>query len=223
MGSTLLRQACTKFFAGVILVGILLFLPAGTLRFPYAWLFMTLLFLPMFTGGLVMYWKAPELLERRLKAKEQEGEQRTVIALSGVMFLAGFVLAGLRVRFQWTELPAWVVWTACLIFLTGYGMFDLVLRQNAYLSRTIEVQNGQKVVDTGLYSLVRHPMYTATLLLFLSMPLILGCWQSFLVFLAYPILIVKRIRNEETVLLRDLEGYDAYCRKIKYRLIPFIW
>jgi protein-S-isoprenylcysteine O-methyltransferase Ste14 len=170
-----------------------------------------------------MHRKAPELLERRLKAKEAEGEQRMVIALSGVMFLAGFVLAGLRLRFQWSVLPMWGVCAASLVFLIGYGMFALVLRENAYLSRTIEVQAGQKVVDTGLYGIVRHPMYTATLLMFLNMPLILGSWQAFLVFLVYPLLIVKRIRNEEAVLLRDLDGYEAYCRKNKYRLIPFIW
>lgn len=223
MRDTLLRQACVKFSAGVVLVGILLFLPAGTFVFPHAWLFMALLFVPMFIGGLVMHRKAPELLERRLKAKEAEGEQRMVIALSGVMFLAGFVLAGLRLRFQWSVLPMWGVCAASLVFLIGYGMFALVLRENAYLSRTIEVQAGQKVVDTGLYGIVRHPMYTATLLMFLTMPLILGSWQAFLVFLVYPLLIVKRIRNEEAVLLRDLDGYEAYCRKNKYRLIPFIW
>jgi len=223
MHKGLLKQACTKFFAGVILVGTLLFLPAGTFRFPEAWRFMALLFLPMFAGGLVMWRKAPDLLASRLKAKEKEGEQRTVIALSGVMFLAGFILAGLRVRFHWTGLPGWGVWGASFIFLAGYGLFALVLRQNAYLSRTIEVQKGQKVVDTGLYGLVRHPMYTATLLMFLSMPLILGSWQAFLVFLMYPLLIIKRIHNEEAVLLRELEGYDNYCRKTKYRLIPFIW
>ena len=223
MRDTLLRQACIKFSAGVVLVGILLFLPAGTFVFPHAWLFMALLFVPMFIGGLVMHRKAPELLKRRLKAKEAEGEQRMVIALSGVMFLAGFVLAGLRLRFQWSVLPMWGVCAASLVFLIGYGMFALVLRENAYLSRTIEVQAGQKVVDTGLYGIVRHPMYTATLLMFLTMPLILGSWQAFLVFLVYPLLIVKRIRNEEAVLLRDLDGYEAYCRKNKYRLIPFIW
>ena len=223
MRDTLLRQACIKFSAGVVLVGILLFLPAGTFVFPHAWLFMALLFVPMFIGGLVMHRKAPELLKRRLKAKEAEGEQRMVIALSGVMFLAGFVLAGLRLRFQWSVLPLWGVCAASLVFLIGYGMFALVLRENAYLSRTIEVQAGQKVVDTGLYGIVRHPMYTATLLMFLTMPLILGSWQAFLVFLVYPLLIVKRIRNEEAVLLRDLDGYEAYCRKNKYRLIPFIW
>lgn len=220
---SLLGQACTKFFAGVILVGFLLFLPAGTMAFPNGWLLMTVLFLPMFIGGLIMWRKAPDLLARRLKAKEEQGEQKTVIALSGLMFLAGFLLAGLRFRFHWSGLPAVVVVAACVIFLVGYGLFSLVLRQNAYLSRTIQVEQGQTVVDTGLYGIVRHPMYTATLLMFLSMPLILGSWQAFLVFLVYPALIAKRIKNEEIVLSRELQGYEAYCQKTRYRLIPYIW
>lgn len=220
---SLLGQACTKFFAGVILVGFLLFLPAGTMAFPNGWLLMAVLFLPMFIGGLIMWRKAPDLLARRLKAKEEQGEQKTVIALSGLMFLAGFLLAGLRFRFHWSGLPAVVVVAACVIFLVGYGLFSLVLRQNAYLSRTIQVEQGQTVVDTGLYGIVRHPMYTATLLMFLSMPLILGSWQAFLVFLVYPALIAKRIKNEEIVLSRELQGYEAYCRKTRYRLIPYIW
>ena len=223
MKRSLLGQACTKFFAGVILVGFLLFLPAGTMAFPNGWLLMTVLFLPMFIGGLIMWRKAPDLLARRLKAKEEQGEQKTVIALSGLMFLAGFLLAGLRFRFHWSGLPAVVVVAACVIFLVGYGLFSLVLRQNAYLSRTIQVEQGQTVVDTGLYGIVRHPMYTATLLLFLSMPLILGSWQAFLVFLVYPALIAKRIKNEEIVLSRELQGYEAYCQKTRYRLIPYIW
>ena len=223
MKRSLLGQACTKFFAGVILVGFLLFLPAGTMAFPNGWLLMTVLFLPMFIGGLIMWRKAPDLLARRLKAKEEQGEQKTVIALSGLMFLAGFLLAGLRFRFHWSGLPAVVVVAACVIFLVGYGLFSLVLRQNAYLSRTIQVEQGQTVVDTGLYGIVRHPMYTATLLMFLSMPLILGSWQAFLVFLVYPALIAKRIKNEEIVLSRELQGYEAYCQKTRYRLIPYIW
>lgn len=223
MNRTLLRQAYIKFFAGVILVGLLLFVPAGTIRFFHGWLFMSVLFIPMFIAGLIMCRKAPDLLKRRLQAKEQEGEQRTVIALSGLMFLVGFVMAGLRVRFRWTALPLPIVVASSVVFLMGYGLFAVVLRENAYLSRTIQVEKGQRVVDTGLYGVVRHPMYTATILMFLSMPLILGCWQSFLVFLLYPFLIVKRIKNEETVLLRELQGYDVYCKKIQYRLIPFIW
>ena len=223
MKQSLLVQACTKFFAGVVLVGVLLFLPAGTMAFPKGWLLMSVLFIPMFLGGLVMWRKSPELLARRLKAKEEQGEQRTVIALSGTMFLAGFLLAGLNFRFHWSELPSAIAAAACVVFLVGYGLFALVLRQNTYLSRTIQVEKGQTVVDTGLYGMVRHPMYTATLLMFLSMPLILGSWQAFLVFLTYPVLIVKRIRNEEAVLTRELQGYEAYCRKIRYRLIPYIW
>ena len=223
MKKPLLVQACTKFLAGVVLVALLLFLPAGTMAFPKAWLLMAVLFIPMFLGGLVMWRKSPELLERRLKAKEEQGEQRTVIALSGTMFLAGFLLSGLNFRFHWSEMPSAIVVAACVVFLVGYGLFALVLRQNAYLSRTIQVEKGQTVVDTGLYGIVRHPMYTATLLMFLSMPLILGSWQAFLVFLTYPILIVKRIRNEEAVLTRELQGYEAYCRKIRYRLLPYIW
>ena len=223
MKQSLLVQACTKFFAGVILVALLLFLPAGTMAFPKGWLLMSVLFIPMFLGGLVMWRKSPELLARRLKAKEEQGEQRTVIALSGTMFLAGFLLAGLNFRFHWSELPSAIVAAACVVFLVGYGFFGLVLRQNVYLSRTIQVEKGQTVVDTGLYGIVRHPMYTATLLMFLSMPLILGSWQAFLVFLTYPVLIVKRISNEEAVLTRELQGYEAYCRKISYRLIPYIW
>lgn len=223
MKDSLLLQAIIKFMSGMILVGLLLFLPAGTIAFFHGWLLMALLFVPMFFGGLVMSWKAPELLRRRLQAKEAEGEQRTVIMLSGIMFLAGFVLAGLRVRLCWSELPAWVVLSASLLFLVGYGLFAFVLKQNAYLSRTIRVEDGQTVVDTGLYGIVRHPMYTATLLMFLAMPLILNSWQALLVFLIYPLLIVKRIRNEEVVLCRELEGYEAYRRKVKYRLIPFLW
>ena len=223
MKQSLLMQACAKFFAGVILVGLLLFLPAGTIVFPKGWLLMTVLFLPMFIGGFIMWRKAPELLRRRLKAKEEQAAQKNVIALSGLMFLAGFLLAGLNFRFRWSVLPSVVVAAACVVFLIGYSFFALVLRQNAYLSRTIQVEKGQTVVDTGLYGVVRHPMYTATLLMFLSMPLILGSWQAFLVFLAYPVLIVKRIKNEEAVLNQELQGYDAYCRKIRYRLIPYIW
>lgn len=220
---SLLVQACTKFLAGVILVGFLLFLPAGTLAFPNGWLLMAVLFIPMFIGGLIMWRKSPDLLARRLKAKEKQGEQKTVIALSGVMFLVGFVLSGLGFRLHWSGIPAVIVWIACIVFLVGYGLFALVLRENAYLSRTIQVEKGQTVVDTGPYGIVRHPMYTATLLMFLSMPLILGSWQAFLVFCAYPVLIVKRIRNEEMVLKQELQGYDAYCQKIRHRLIPYIW
>ena len=219
----LLRQACVKFFSGVLLVMLLLFVPAGTLGFSQGWLFMGVLFVPMFLAGLIMWKKAPDLLKRRLKAKETEGEQKTVIAFSGMMFLAGFILCGLRVRFAWRALPLWASLVAAVVFLAGYAMFGVVLRQNAYLSRTIEVQEGQKVVDTGLYGIVRHPMYAVTLALFLSMPLILGSLVSLLVFLAYPFIIAARIKNEEAVLTEGLEGYAEYKKKVKYRLIPFIW
>ena len=219
----LLQQACIKFFSGVLLVMLLLFLPAGTLRFARGWLFMGVLFIPMFLAGLVMWKKAPDLLKSRLRAKESEGEQKVVIALSGVMFLTGFVLCGLRVRFGWYALPVWASLAGSLVFLIGYGMFGVVLRQNAYLSRTIEVKEGQKVIDSGLYGVVRHPMYTATLLMFLTMPVILGCLHAIPVFLAYPFIIVKRICNEEQVLKRELPGYDAYCQKLRWRLIPYIW
>ena len=219
----LLRQACVKFFSGVLLVMLLLFVPAGTLGFSQGWLFMGVLFVPMFLAGLIMWKKAPDLLKRRLKAKETEGEQKTVIAFSGMMFLAGFILCGLRVRFAWRALPLWASLVAAVVFLAGYAMFGVVLRQNAYLSRTIEVQEGQRVIDSGLYGIVRHPMYTSTLLMFLAMPLILGSWQALPVFLAYPFLIVKRICNEEVVLKRELPGYETYCQRLRWRLIPYIW
>ena len=219
----LLQQACVKFFSGVLLVMLLLFAPAGTLKFAQGWLFMGVLFVPMFLAGLVMWRNAPELLKSRLRAKETEGAQKSVIALSGLMFLVGFILCGLRVRFGWRALPMWVSLGAAVVFLVGYALFGVVLRQNAYLSRTIEVQEGQKVVDSGLYGIVRHPMYTATLLMFLAMPVILGSWQALPVFLAYPFLIIKRICNEEEVLKRELPGYDAYCQRLRWRLIPYIW
>lgn len=219
----LLTQACVKFFSGVALVMLLVFLPAGTIRFAQGWLLMSVLFVPMFAAGLVMWRKEPDLLKSRLQAKEKEGEQRQVIAFSGAMFLIGFILCGLRFRWGWSGIPLWGSLCAAAAFLVGYSLFGLVLHQNAYLSRTIEVQSGQKVIDTGLYGLVRHPMYTATILMFLSMPLILGSWQAFPVFLLYLPIIVKRIRNEEVVLKRELAGYENYCNRLKWRLIPYIW
>lgn len=223
MDKTLLRQAMVKFFSGVVLVALLLFLPAGTLRFWQAWLLMGILFVPMFLAGLVMLFKSPELLRRRLKAKEEEGEQRTVIALSGLMFLLSFLLAGLNFRASWLVLPRWASWAASLVFLLGYGLFAEVLRENAYLSRTVEVQEGQKLIDSGLYGIVRHPMYSATVLLFLTMPLVLGSPLSFAVMLLYLPIIAKRIRNEEQVLSKGLAGYGDYCSRVKYRLFPGIW
>lgn len=223
MDRKLFAQAMGKFFAGVVVMVILLFVPAGTLRWRNGWLLMGLLFVPMFLAGLVMMAKNPELLQKRLHAKEEQGEQKVVIALSAAMFLTGFILAGLSYRFGWLALPRWLVRAASAVFLLSYLLYAEVLRENAYLSRTIEVQQGQKVIDTGLYGVVRHPMYAATIFLFLSMPLILGSLPSFVVFLAYPAIIARRIRNEEQVLEQGLEGYAAYERRVKYRLFPLIW
>lgn len=223
MDNKLLKDAIIKYVAGVVLIGLLLFIPAGTIRWKNAWIFMFVLFVPMFIAGIVMYLKAPDLLRSRLNAKETQSEQQSVIKYSGLMFAFSFVLAGLNYRFGWFVLPEAVSYCAVIVFLLAYAMFGEVLRENAYLSRTIEVQENQKVVDTGLYGIVRHPMYSATVLLFLSMPLILGSLISFLIMLLYIPLIVKRIRNEEEVLEKELDGYKEYKQKIKYRLIPFIW
>ncbi|MDL2293667.1 isoprenylcysteine carboxylmethyltransferase family protein [Ruminococcaceae bacterium OttesenSCG-928-D13] len=223
MKAKLLIQACTKFIVGLLLAGLLLFLPAGTFRYWNAWLFIATLFIPMFIAGIVMVFLSPHLLAKRLKAKEDEGAQKQVIALSGLMFITGFIVAGLNFRFGWLAMPAWAVIAATVVFLLAYLLYAEVLRENAYLSRTVEVQEGQKVVDTGVYGIVRHPMYSATLLLFLSIPIILGSMISFVVFLLYPVLIVKRIRNEEEVLERGLEGYSEYKQRVRYRLIPLVW
>ncbi len=216
-------QAITKFLIGALLVGALIFVPAGTIKFLNGWIFMGVLFGPMFIFGIYLMFKNPDLLKRRLNAKEKEGEQKTVIALSGLMFMAGFVIAGLNFRFGWIVLPNIVTIIASIVFVISYILYAEVLRENAYLLRTIEVEKGQKVVDTGMYGIVRHPMYIVTILLFLSIPLILGSIISFVIFLMYPFIIIKRIRNEEKVLERDLEGYIEYEKKVKYRLIPFIW
>ena len=216
-------QAIAKFLLGVVLVGVLLFLPAGTFSFFNGWLFMSILFIPMFFAGIVMMFKNPTLLKSRLDAKEKQKEQSLVIKLSGLMFLAGFIVAGLGVRFNWYILPTPVVIVATVLFLIAYLIYAEVLRENTYLSRTIEVQENQKVIDTGLYGIVRHPMYSATLLLFLSMPIVLGSVYSFLIFLAYPFIIAKRIKAEEEFLEKELSGYSEYKKKVKYRLIPFIW
>ena len=212
-----------KFTLGAVLVGALLFLPAWTLDYKGAWLFMALLFVPMFIAGIVMLIKNPALLESRLDAKEKEAEQSLVVKLSGLMFLAGFVVAGLDHRFSWSYVPTPVVIGASVVFIAAYVLYAEVLRENTYLSRTIEVQEGQKVIDTGLYGIVRHPMYFATLFLFLAMPLILGSLGALLIFLMYPFIIVKRLLGEEKVLTRELAGYAEYKEKVKYRLIPFIW
>ena len=223
MTKKLFYQAILKFVLGVIMIGILIFLPAGTFDYWNAWLFMGILFIPMFFAGIVMMAKNPELLRKRLNAKEKQAEQSLVVKLSGLMFLFGFVTAGLNFRFKWIVLPDWVSWAGVAIFLFSYLLYAEVLRENTYLSRTIEVQDGQKVIDTGLYGIVRHPMYTITLLLFLSMPLVLGSMISFAIFLTYPIIIAKRIRNEETVLEKGLDGYIEYKKKVKYKIIPFVW
>ena len=223
MKNNLLSEALIKYISGVILLALLLFIPAGSLEYRHGWLFMALLFIPMFIAGIIMYLKAPDLLRSRLNAKEKQSQQKDVIKYSGLMFLAAFIVAGLNYRFKWTSLPDAVVIAGCIIFLLSYIMFGFVLKQNAYLSRTIEVQENQKVVDTGLYGVVRHPMYTATLFLFLSMPLILNSWPSFIIMLAYIPIIIKRINNEEEVLEKELEGYKEYTKKVKYRLIPYIY
>ena len=223
MKKNLFLEAIAKFLLGVVLVGVLVFLPAGTFRFFDGWLLMGILFVPMFAAGIVMLRKDPNLLRSRLDAKEKRAEQDLIVKLSGLMFIVGFVIAGLDFRFGWLPLPSWVNWVAVALFLLAYLMYAEVLRENAYLSRTIEVQEGQKVVDTGLYGIVRHPMYSATLLLFLSMPFVLGSFVSFLCFLCYPILIIKRLKDEEVFLEKELPGYADYKKKVKYRLIPGVW
>ncbi|MBR5262983.1 MAG: isoprenylcysteine carboxylmethyltransferase family protein [Clostridia bacterium] len=223
MSKKLFVQAIAKFLLGVVLVGALIFLPAGTTAFFGGWLLMGILFVPMFLAGIVMMLKNPDLLKKRLNAKEKESEQSLVVKLSGLMFLTGFILAGLDFRFGWLPLPKGVSIGAAVVFVIAYALYAEVLRENTYLSRTIEVQEGQKVIDTGLYGIVRHPMYAVTLLLFMSMPLVLGSAISFVVFLAYPFIIAKRLKNEEDLLEKELDGYAEYKKKVKYRLIPFIW
>ena len=216
-------EAIFKFILGVLMVGILLFWPAGTFLFWNAWLLMGLLFIPMFIAGIILMIKNPDLLRKRLDAKEKEGEQKKVIGMSAIIFILGFVLAGLDFRNGWSNMPLWVVMSASVIFIISYILYAEVLRENTYLSRTIEVQENQKVIDTGLYGIVRHPMYFATTLLFLSFPIILGSWISFAIFCFFPFLLVKRIKNEEEVLENGLEGYKEYKQKVKYRMIPFVW
>ena len=223
MTAKLFVQAILKFTLGVVLVGVLIFLPAGTFAFPGGWLLMGILFVPMFLAGIVMMWKNPDLLKSRLNAKEKQGEQQLVVKLSGLMFLCGFIVAGLDFRFGWLPMPEAVSFGGAAAFLIAYLLYAEVLRENTYLSRTIEVQENQKVIDTGLYGIVRHPMYSATVLLFLSMPLVLGSLISFVIFLAYPFIIAMRIRHEEEFLERELPGYREYKGKVKYRLIPFVW
>lgn len=223
MNKKLFFQATTKYIIGLIVIGCLIFIPANSLEYWNGWLLIGLLFIPMFIAGIILMIKNPELLQKRLNAKEKENEQKWVLLFSGLMFIAGFILAGLNYRNEWIELPNVVIIISSILFITAYILYAEVLRENTYLSRTIEVQNNQKVIDTGLYGLVRHPMYAATILLFLTMPLVLGSIFSFLIFLIYPIIIAKRIKNEEAVLEKDLKGYAEYKKKVKYKLIPFVW
>ena len=223
MDKKLLLQAIIKFLSGLLSLSALLFIPAGTLKFWNAWLFFSVLFVPMFILGAVLFIKNPELLAKRLNMKEKETEQRSMVILSGLMFIVGFIIAGLDFRFQWSNIPTWLVVIAAMLFLIAYALFVEILRENIYLSRIVEVQESQKVIDTGLYGIVRHPMYSAILLLFLTIPIILGSVYSFIVFMIYPVLLVKRILNEEKVLELELEGYVDYKKSVKYRLIKFIW
>lgn len=223
MDIKLFFQAIIKFVLGVLIIGLLLFIPANTINYWNGWLFMGLLFIPMFIAGIFMMVKSPDLLRKRLNAKEKENEQKEVILYSGLMFLSGFIIAGLNYRYKWITIPNYVVIISSVVFLVAYILYAEVLRENEYLSRTIEVQENQKLVDTGLYGIVRHPMYAVTILLFLSMPLILGSIISFVIFLVYPFIIAKRIKNEEEVLEKELDGYQEYKKKVKYKIIPFIW
>lgn len=223
MDYKLFLQALTKFLSGGIILGLLIFLPAGSFHYWQGWLMMGILFVPMFVAGLVLMVKNPDLLRKRLNAKEEEKEQKAVVVLSGVMFVAAFVVAGLNWRFQWLVLPDWTVWLAAALFLFGYILYAEVLRENTYLSRTVEVQEHQEVIDTGLYGIVRHPMYMSTTILFLAMPLVLASPISFLIMLFYIPLIARRIRNEEAVLEEGLKGYREYKQRVKYKVIPYIW
>ena len=223
MDKKLFIQAITKFIVGFIIIALLLFIPAGTLNYWNAWLFICILFVPMFIVGIILMIKSPDLLRKRLNSKEKESEQGILLMVCGVMFICGFVVSGLNYRFEWIILPEMIVFIATSIFLFGYVLYSEVLRENMYLSRIIEIEENQKVIDTGLYSIIRHPMYLSTILLFLSIPLVLGSLFSFLIFLIYPVIIARRIRNEEQVLEEGLKGYSEYKKKVKYRVIPFIW
>ncbi len=219
----LLINALTKFICGLLMVGLLIFLPAGTMRYTYGWLLIGLLFGPMLIAGFVMLFKSPDFLAKRLDAKEKQATQKGVLAVSGLMFAAGFVVAGLDYRFSWSYMPLPVTIAASVLFLAAYALYAEVMRENAYLSRTIKVEEGQKVVDTGLYGIVRHPMYMATVLLFLMIPVVLGSWYATLIFAVYPAIIITRLKDEEELLTRELPGYAEYKKKVKYRIIPFIW
>ena len=219
----LLINALTKFTCGMLLVGVLLFLPAGSLDYGRGWLLMGLLFCPMFIAGLVMLKKSPAFLEKRLDVKEKQSTQKGVVGFAGLMFVVGFVVAGLDYRFGWSRMPLWVTVASSVLFLISYALYAEVMRENTYLSRTIKVEEGQRVVDTGLYGIVRHPMYMATLVLFLAMPLVLGSWYALIVFALYPVIIIVRLKDEEELLTRELPGYEDYKKKVKYRILPFIW
>lgn len=223
MDKDLLIKALTKFLLGIIVLGVLLFLPAGSFLYWQGWLLMGILFVPMFVAGIVLFVRSPELLRKRLNSKEKEAEQKGVVAISGLLFIAAFVISGLNWRYGWWVLPDWVVWVSAFLFLASYLLYAEVLRENTYLSRTIEVQDGQKVIDTGLYGIVRHPMYMATTVMFLTMPLVLGSPISLLVMLGYIPVIAKRISNEEAVLEKGLEGYKDYKKKVRYKMIPLLW
>lgn len=223
MDKKLFIQAIGKFFSGIFMLSLLLLLPAGTVFYWNAWLLIGILFIPMFIVGIILMFRNPELLRKRLKVKEKETEQKSVIILGALMFISGFIVAGLDYRYQWSVLPKWLVIVATVIFFAGYLMYAEVLRENRYLSRTVEIQESQKVIDTGLYAIVRHPMYTSTILLFLSLPLVLGSLSSFVIFLIYPLIVIKRIKNEEEVLEKGLAGYSDYKKRIKYKVIPFVW
>ena len=219
----LLAEALIKFICGLLLVGLLIFLPAGTLSYTYGWLLMALLFIPMLIAGFVMFFKSPDFLRKRLDAKEKQGTQKGVVAASGLMFIAAFVVAGLDHRFGWSRMPGWVTIVASVLFLLDYAMYAEVMRENAFLSRTIKVEQDQTVVDTGLYGIVRHPMYAVTIDLFMLMPLILGSWYALIPMAVYPAVIVVRLKAEEELLTKELPGYADYKKKVKYRLLPFIW
>lgn len=219
----LLFSALAKLIVGLAAIATLLFAPAGTFAYPGAWRLISLLFIPMLIIGIVFYIWAPSTLERRMRAKEERTKQKGIVALSGLLFLACFILAGLDFRFGWSEIPSWVTWTASSVFVLSYGMYAEVMRENEWLSRSIEVMEGQKVVSTGLYGIVRHPMYTATILMFLAMPLVMGSWWAFLVMIPYVLAIVARIKDEETLLTKELERYQEYKEKVRWKLIPYIW
>ena len=223
MDKKLFIQAIGKFFSGIFMLSLLLLLPAGTVFYWNAWLLIGILFIPMFIVGIILMFSNPELLRKRLNVKEKETEQKSIIISGGLMFICGFIVAGLDYRYQWSVLPKWFVIVATVIFFAGYLMYAEVLRENRYLSRTVEIQESQKVIDTGLYAIVRHPMYTSTILLFLSLPLVLGSLSSFVIFLMYPLIVIKRIKNEEEVLEKGLAGYSDYKKRIKYKVIPFVW